>query len=152
MAHSHQHHGLSTYVLLPQISGYGYYSYSSSDRQYGTRRTVDTLVDVSRKWMRDRPTVPIGIGDMSFEHGAPMPPHHTHHDGKEADIRPLRKDRRMLPINIHDPHYDHDATVDLVALLFANPNVWRILFNDSKIKGVIHWAGHDNHLHIKMKQ
>ena len=81
-----------------------------------------------------------------------MPPHVSHRDGKEVDIRPMRTDRLSAPVNIHDAHYDRAATARLVALLLAEPNVHRILFNDQKIAGVMRWAGHDNHLHVKMNR
>ncbi len=80
-----------------------------------------------------------------------MSPHHSHRDGREVDIRPLRKDQQPGPTNIHDPNYDRTATAVLVGLLLAHPNVHVILFNDATIKGVRHWEGHDNHLHVKMK-
>ena len=153
--HRHAHHGKPArpihYVLLPQVGGNGYYSYTTMDKQYGTQKTVDAIVEVCRQWMMPNPTAPVGLGDMAYRGGAPMAPHHSHRDGKEIDIRPVRTDRKSAPTNIHDPTYDRQATSVLVALLLAHPNVHTILFNDSAIKGVKHWAGHDNHLHVKMK-
>ena len=153
--HHTAHHGHAAraidYVLLPQVSGNGYYSYSPVNQQYGTQRTVDAIVDVGRQWMALYPMIPIGVGDMSFKGGAPMPPHHSHRDGKEVDIRPFRKDRRPGPTNIHSPDYDKLATGALVELLLSHSNVQTILFNDASLHGVKHWVGHDNHLHVKMR-
>jgi hypothetical protein len=94
----------------------------------------------------------IGIGDMSFKNGAHMAPHVTHRNGRNADIRPLRKDGKMLPTDILKPEYSRDHTSELVDMFRANLNLHSILFNDSTIKGVTHFEGHDNHLHVTMKE
>jgi len=39
-----------------------------------------------------------------------------------------------------------------VELFRAETNFKSILFNDSQIAGVTPWEGHDNHLHVSMKQ
>jgi len=106
-------------------------------------------LQICSDWFRNQ-RYPIGVGDMSFKDGHHMAPHISHKDGKCVDIRPLRKDHFNSPITIQSPDYDHDATELLVQALLANQNVHRILFNDLKIKGVTHWAGHDNHLHVMM--
>lgn len=152
--HHHQHHHGAGHapalVLLPQVCGLGYYSYSPLDRQYGTQATIDTIARIARDYFRNQ-KAEIGIGDMSFRDGRAMSPHHTHRDGKCVDIRPLRKDLASAPINIHDADYDRDATKLLVASLLAHRNVQTILFNDGQIPGVKYWTGHDNHLHVKMR-
>ena len=140
------------YVPLPQVSGNGYYSYASKDRQYGTTATLRTLVTACRNFVQKFPDVKIAIGDMCFADGAQMPPHKTHRNGRNADIRPVRSDGKMLPVTIGDPHYSRDRTRTLVALLVAERNVKSILFNDAAIAGVTRWDGHDNHLHVSMKE
>lgn len=143
------------YVPL-QNAGLGYYSYSSPDRQYGTEQTVHTLESLARLWVMftigDGPSYPLGIGDMSFADGRHMDPHHAHTDGRCADIRPIRRDRRHLPITIFDAVYDREETERLVNLFRSNPNVQAILFNDTSIAGVRQWAGHDNHLHVHFRR
>jgi murein endopeptidase len=94
----------------------------------------------------------VGIGDISFASGGPMPPHSSHKDGRCIDIRPLRKDRRDVPVTIQDPAYDREATRALVASLRSHKNTKKILFNDTQIIGVTPWAGHDNHLHVIMSE
>jgi penicillin-insensitive murein DD-endopeptidase len=137
------------FVLLPQVSGNGYYSYSSIDRQYGTQKTIDAIVDIGKSWFQNQGYL-IGIGDMSFENGHVMTPHHSHRDGRCVDIRPLRLDHNGLPVNIASPDYDRNATSLLVSALIAHRNVGKILFNDAKAGKVTPWAGHDNHLHLHM--
>jgi Putative peptidoglycan binding domain/Penicillin-insensitive murein endopeptidase len=140
------------YVILPQVCGSGYYSYSSSGSQFGTPATVQALVRVCRKFAKKYPNLEVGIGDMSFADGAKMPPHKTHRNGRNADIRPLRIDARRTWTAISEPTYSREHTKGLVELLRADPNVTSILFNDSAIAGVTYWKGHDNHLHVSMKE
>lgn len=140
------------YLLLPQLCGNGYYSYSSMDRQYGTCHTIASLVHAARTFAEKYPDLQIGIGDMSFANGAVMQPHKTHRNGKNADIRPLRTDGKMSPVRIIDPEYSRERTKALVEILQAESNLKSILFNDTAIPGVTPWAGHDNHLHVSMKE
>jgi murein endopeptidase len=156
----HPHHSLHPHQarahpepplqLLPQVSGKGYYSYSPTDRQYGTLDTINTIVRIALDYFRNQ-GVEIGIGDMSFHDRHAMAPHHTHRDGKCVDIRPLRKDRLARPVNIFSLDYDREATRLLAASLLAHRNVQTILFNDAQIHRVKSWVGHDNHLHVKMR-
>lgn len=138
------------FSMLP-VAGAGYYTYSPSIRQYATFETIEVILDVALEQSLNRPDAPIGVGDMSFEHGGLMQPHHSHQHGRSIDIRPLRKDRHRAPTNINEDSYDQEATRLLVEALLAHRNVKRILFNDTKIKGVHTFPGHDNHLHIETK-
>ena len=140
------------YSLLPQACGRGYYSYSSMTQQYGTSATVAAVVRIAQKFIKTYPDLQIGIGDMSFANGAEMKPHKTHRNGRNIDIRPLRKDGRMLPVSISDAQYSRDRTRTLVEIIRADPNFKSVLFNDSAIGGVTYWDGHDNHLHVSMKE
>jgi penicillin-insensitive murein DD-endopeptidase len=140
------------YTILPQVSGNGYYPYSTMDRQFGTGATISTLVQVAKQFAQKYPNLQIGIGDMSFANGAAMSPHKTHRNGRNADIRPLRTDGKMKPVDIMDAAYSRENTRTLVEILRAQANLSSILFNDSSIPGVTHWEGHDNHLHVSMKE
>lgn len=148
---------------LAQVRGRGYYSYAASpNRQYGTPMTIQTLEQTAGtfffKMGYNRLALPgnlayreIGIGDISLAKGGPLAPHSEHRWGTDVDIRPLRKDGKRLPVSIGDRlHYDQDATRVLVESLLSHPNVVRILFNDTKIRGVARAPGHDNHLHVDM--
>jgi len=139
------------YAPLPQLCGNGYYSYSTVDRQYGTAATIATLIQVCKQFAEKYPDVQVGIGDMSCASGAPMAPHKTHRNGRNADLRPLRNDGKMLPVTIVDAQYSRERTKALVNILRAQLNLKSILFNDAAIAGVTHWEGHNNHLHVSMK-
>jgi len=141
------------YSLLPQACGHGYYSYSAMTQQYGTSATVAAVVRICQKFIKTYPDLQVGIGDMSFANGAEMKPHKTHRNGRNIDIRPLRNDGRMLPVSISDSqNYSRNRTKALVELIRADPNFKSVLFNDSAIGGVTYWDGHDNHLHVSMKE
>jgi hypothetical protein len=140
------------YSLLPQVSGNGYYPYSTMDRQYGTMATNAALIRICQKFVKSYPDLQVGIGDMSLASGAEMKPHKTHRNGRNADIRPMRKDGKMLQVAISDAQYSRERTTARVEIIRADTSFKSVLFNDSAIAGVTHWEGHDNHLHVSMKE
>jgi hypothetical protein len=142
------------YHLLPQACGNGYYSYpaDNASRQYGTASTMAALLRISKKFSEKYPDLEIGIGDLSFANGAEMKPHKSHRNGRNADIRPLRTDGKHIGVRYTSPDYSQERTKALVEIILADHNCRSILFNDSAIKGVTHWEGHDDHLHVNMKE
>jgi hypothetical protein len=142
------------YQLLPQACGYGYYSYPADNipRQYGTPSTIAALLRIGKKFSSLYPDLEIGIGDLSYANGAEMKPHKSHRSGRNADIRPLRKDGRHVGVQYTSSDYSRERTKGLVETILADHNCRSILFNDSAIAGVTHWEGHDDHLHINMKE
>jgi penicillin-insensitive murein endopeptidase len=140
-----------TLVQLPQVCGYGYYSYEPANRQFGTAATINALQEVAQTFLFNLPNVAIGIGDISFSKGGPMSPHKAHQHGTNVDIRPFRTDRAPEKVTITDPQYDREMTRLLVQSLLAHRNVKSILFNDTRIQGVHYYQGHHNHMHVTMK-
>ncbi|MBS1790424.1 MAG: penicillin-insensitive murein endopeptidase [Acidobacteria bacterium] len=140
------------YVQLPQGAEDGYYSYSVADNQFGTAETIKTLQEVAAQFHALRPDLLIGIGDISFRDGHKMPPHKSHINGRNMDIRPLRKDGAKRPIEFTDKlNYDREATRLLAQTFLAHSNVKKIFFNDPTIEGVKPLEGHHNHLHVETK-
>jgi hypothetical protein len=137
------------FQLLPQLSGNGYYSYSEFAKQYATPATIQMLLEVSTEFSGAVPAKLLGIGDISFRNGAEMPPHTSHRNGRNIDIRPVRTDGAMRGVSIGDDEYSREDTRLLVNLLLAKGNVRKILFNDTAIVGVRQFPGHHNHLHIE---
>lgn len=133
---------------LPQ-SGEGYYSYSAANRQYGTGAMIRVLVAVGKSLAAKGFLV--GIGDISFPQGGEMPPHKTHRSGKQVDLRPVRSDGAKGPTQVGATTYSQEGTRALVVALLAQPDVKKILFNDSEIAGVRSYPGHHNHLHVDLK-
>lgn len=140
-----------SFIILPQVSGNGYYPYSTMDRQYGTPATVAAVIEICQDFTEKYPNLQIGVGDMSFANGARMAPHTTHRNGRNADVRPLRNDGKKLPVDIFSDQYSREYTSGLVEVIRAHANFHSVLFNDADIRGVIHFEGHDNHLHVSMK-
>ena len=138
-------------VLLPQ-NGQRYYSYSPMAKQYGTAKCVQALQRICRQFSAKLADIKVGIGDISLQAGGDLLPHRTHKQGLNVDVRPLRKDKKNLPVSIADPNYSRPFTKVLVECILADANVKAILFNDTHIKGVGSWPGHDNHVHITMKE
>lgn len=143
-------------ILLPQMSGFGYYSYGKGDwyeRQWGTTATVNALNDIAKQFNYNSPAASIGIGDISFRFGGRMDPHHTHQGGIHVDLRPCRKDYKLLPVKYSDAEYDQTATKLLIELFLSHKNVKNVLFNDPVIHAlprVSPWEGHNDHFHVTM--
>jgi len=138
-------------VVLPQ-NGKAYYSYSVVGKQYGTPQCLQALQRICAQFSTKFADVKVGIGDISLQAGGELLPHRSHKNGLNVDVRPLRKDKKNIPVSIADPHYSRPFTKVLVECILADVNVKAILFNDTQIKGVGSWPGHDNHLHITMKE
>ncbi len=137
-------------VQLP-FSGVGYYLYTTVDRTFGTPAAVESLRRLGQK-ANELIQASVGIGDMSYEKGGPMNPHRSHQKGVDVDLRPLRSDGKNIPVYITSPDYSRERTAKIVEVLRKDANVRSILFNDREIKGVVTWAGHDNHLHVSFKK
>ena len=142
----------------PGIVGYGQVDGQSYRiGQYGTSRTIQSVVELGRRWKETYPDgPPLYVGDISLQGGGPMPGHTTgHRIGKNVDIRPVRNDGGVGPLTYEDDVYDYEKTQELVDEILKDPNVRRIWFNDDEIEGpgdiMRRDAGgvHDNHLHVE---
>lgn len=143
-------------------AGPGFYTYHATDargrldsppgyHRYALPEVVRALQSIAAEWHRLHPLGPrIGFGDLSLLGGGPTPRHGAHQRGLEADIRPLRTDGRELPVTYTDLGYSRALTQEVVDLINRNPvlRVRVILFNDSGVRGVRSFAGHNNHLHV----
>jgi murein endopeptidase len=142
-------------TLLP-ASGVGYYTYAASrSKQWGRKATIDAIQAIGEAWMRDHPDPPlIGVGNISLRGGGPMPPHSSHRQGVDVDIRPMRQDGKAAPVSIKQSQYSRERTVELVKFIRGNGvlEVVTILFNDASVPGVRPWKGHDNHLHVRFSE
>lgn len=144
------------------VSGPGYVSYYATDsrgrlddppgyHRYAIPEVIAALQSIAAQWLRAHPRGPrLQIGDLSLRGGGPTPRHGAHQMGLEADIRPPRRDGQEAPATFRDPNYSRELTQELVNLIRGNPllRVRVILFNDTAVRGVQGYAGHDNHLHV----
>ncbi|HYG58705.1 MAG TPA: penicillin-insensitive murein endopeptidase, partial [Symbiobacteriaceae bacterium] len=134
--------------------GPGWYRYvvSDSDSSWGTAHTVATLHEVGRRWQSQGYKLRIGINDISLPHGGYFPPHASHRNGRDADLRPMRNDGAEAPVTWKMAAYSRQLTQALVDQLWATGEVELIFFNDPSVRGVQHWPGHDDHLHVRFKR
>lgn len=139
-------------VLVPYRPGHGLYvKTSGSSSLFGTPKTLASLERLARR-VAEKLGANVGVIDISLEAGGRHPPHSSHRRGIDVDIRPLRNDRKNLPVDISDAAYSHDLTKAMVGFLREDPNVELILFNDTKISGVKRADGHGNHLHVRFRE
>ncbi|MCB1985593.1 MAG: Ig-like domain-containing protein [Burkholderiales bacterium] len=94
---------------------------------------------------RARWTYPVTITAGNLRWGGLYPPHFTHQQGTELDVRPMTTDGKRG--TWQQKNYDRPRTQELVDLL-TNIGAGKIYFNDPQIIGASRLAGHDNHLHV----
>jgi peptidoglycan hydrolase-like protein with peptidoglycan-binding domain len=141
--------------VLP-MSGEGFRTYNREPQgadQFGTQLTVNALIALAKAWFLIHPEVPIQFGDMSRRFGGKFPPHKSHQSGRDADVRPIRKDNQMAAITMTEAQYDSKRTEEFVRLVLKMFPGATIFFNDPKIvsKGLTKpLGGHHNHLHIRL--
>lgn len=142
------------YFMLPQApEEAGYYVYGSPEQgagQYAHPGTLTVLFFVEQEWQAiDRRK--FGVGNISLAGGGEFKPHHSHMDGLQVDVRPLRKDGAHVPVKYFQAGYDKVATTRLIGLFQSHPAVIKVYFNDLSIPGVRPLNGHDNHFHVEIR-
>jgi len=138
--------------LLPgQGDGYVTYNRDGND-QFGTEDTVARMQRYLAQFSRDTGTT-VEIGNMSRYRGGRHRPHASHKNGQQVDVRPLRHDGQTgRPLTFRDNAYSREATQALVDIIRADSPGVSILFNDSDVRDVRRFAGHDNHLHVSFSR
>jgi murein endopeptidase len=140
--------------MLPQApEDAGYYVYGTPEHgrgQYAHPAMMTLLFFIEREWQAiDRRK--FGIGNISLAGGGEFKPHHSHMDGLQVDVRPLRKDGAHVPIKYFQAGYDKEATARLIGLFQAHPAVIKVNFNDLSIPGVCPLERHDDHFHVEIR-
>jgi peptidoglycan hydrolase-like protein with peptidoglycan-binding domain len=140
-------------TVLP-VSGRGFTTFNREPGgadQFGRASTILAIQSIGAAWANTH-SFPIFVGDVSRNGGGPFPPHSSHKDGRDVDLRPFRHNGEPGATNINDPSYDHALTRELVVLVRQKfPDVG-ILFNDPLLVTVDltrPFVGHDNHLHVR---
>jgi penicillin-insensitive murein endopeptidase len=137
------------FIQLP-ASGPGFESYTTASRRWGRPELVYGLERAAARWVaqrRDR----MGIGDMSLANGGHFPPHSSHRLGRDVDLALVRVDGRELPVSIHDAQYSRLWTGRMLALLRQEIPTGSVLFNDQGLPGVTRFPGHDDHVHLSLR-
>jgi penicillin-insensitive murein DD-endopeptidase len=140
------------YFMLPQHpEGAGYYVYGTPRNgagQYGHPALLSVLFFVEHEWQAvDNRR--FGIGNISLAGGEKYGKHHSHVNGLQVDVRPLRLDGVEDGVNrFQHGIYDRAGTAKLIAIFRSHPSVHQVLFNDTVIPGVMPWDKHDDHFHV----
>lgn len=143
-------------TVLP-ASGIGFTTYNREPGgadQFGRASTVRHIQELGELWSAQHPSRPVAIGDISRKGGGPFPPHATHKDGLDVDMRPLTNNGINEPTNIGAANYSHEQTRELILLIRGNFNIELIFFNDPLTirEGLTRRAkGHGNHLHVRFR-
>jgi peptidoglycan hydrolase-like protein with peptidoglycan-binding domain len=122
--------------------------------QVGRASTIRAIQQLGEEWHLKHPTIPFAVGDLSRRGGGPFPPHASHQNGRDADIRPLTNNGRNEPTNIDAANFSHALTTELIVLIREKFNPEAIFFNDplTLAAGLTkRAAGHGNHLHVRFR-
>ena len=142
--------------VLPE-SGIGYTTYNREPGgadQVGRAATIRHIQELGELWSAKHPSRPIAIGDISRRGGGPFPPHATHKDGLDVDMRPLTNNGVNEPTNTGAANFSHEQTRELILLIKNNFDIEVVFFNDPlTIKEGLtrHAKGHENHVHVRFR-
>lgn len=141
------------YFMLPQNPDEaGYYVYgtpSGGQGQYAHPAMLTFLFWLELRWSAvDKRK--FGVGNISLANGLRFPPHRSHTNGLQVDLRPLRKDGAELPVSYKSDAYDQLATKKLISLIESAGRASKVFFNDPHIHGVKPLNGHDDHIHVEI--
>jgi peptidoglycan hydrolase-like protein with peptidoglycan-binding domain len=141
-------------TVLP-VNGEGFTTYNREPNgadQYGTALVINAIVALAREWFLLHPEILLQFGDISRKGGGEFEGHSSHKNGREVDVRPLRRDNRLDPVSVGEIAYDSIRTEELVKLILSRHPKATIFFNDQRLinkKLTKQAAGHHNHLHIR---
>ncbi|OLE54143.1 MAG: hypothetical protein AUG51_09935 [Acidobacteria bacterium 13_1_20CM_3_53_8] len=143
-------------VVLPD-SGIGYKTYNREPGgadQIGRASTIRNVQHLGELWNAIHPDIVVAIGDISRKGGGPFPPHKTHKDGLDVDMRPLTNNGVNEATQVGAGNFSHGRTRELILLIRNNFQIEVIFFNDplTITEGLTkHAAGHGNHVHVRFK-
>ncbi|MEO1234135.1 MAG: penicillin-insensitive murein endopeptidase [Myxococcota bacterium] len=145
---------------LPDV-GPGYRHFRGSDPvdhdDWGSLALLTCIESVGRALRRQN--IRLDIGDLSLRGGGRFPPHASHQNGRDVDLRYIRKDRRLSPLDLRfqPDEYDPGATRDMIETFFEKCNV-ELMFADVerlrfdvRDRPILPAAGHSNHLHVRIE-
>lgn len=132
-------------MALPRATNGEYYIYGK--QMYGTAITILRIQELARRVFK-KTGLPIYVGDISARHMANTGGHRGHKTGKEIDIGVMGNTPTRWVGDFSSPGSNVKATQTLVSEAFAMGGVRNIGYDDPRIKGVVYFGGHRDHLHI----
>jgi peptidoglycan hydrolase-like protein with peptidoglycan-binding domain len=152
--------GLSTTTSVDTVlpaSGIGYTTYNREPGgadQFGRASTIRHIQELGELWAGAHPNRVLAVGDISRRGGGPFPPHATHKDGMDVDLRPLTNNGVNEPTNIGAANYSHETTREMILLIREKFDIEVVFFNDKLTiqEGLTkHAKGHENHVHVRFR-
>lgn len=147
------HNGLR---IANQGTGYQYWwggDLPDSDN-WGTLELIDLVERVARKWYSLGHPNHVTSMDMSRQSGGYFggnPPHTSHQNGLDVDIRYIRSDNSSDGVLITDTQrYSRQRTQELINLFLGTGRVAQILSADTQLQGITYDADHTNHFHVRI--
>jgi hypothetical protein len=147
------------FVMMPE-RGPGWVSNPGSpdSQRWGAPKLIEALIAVAAEWKRRGNTIPLVYGDISLARGGSFPPHVSHRDGVDIDIRAIGNvDGRVV---YGGTNYNRNKTRELIKLIINNgilpvaikdgrPQIGfqdPVLINEGL---TLDWSGHKDHLHVR---
>lgn len=134
------------------------YSVGNGPANWGTASTT-RIIELAGAAMVRAGHGRVAVGDVSLEHGGPIPGHISHRTGLDVDLRPMRRANNQCTWggSYRLTTYDRAATRALVRAIrdLAGGHVKLIYFNDPVLiaEGLTsRYPGHDDHLHVRFCQ
>ena len=152
---------ISGALNLPD-KGDGYVHFLGTDASdkddWGSLTLLTCIEQVGRRLKETGIT--LNVGDLSLREGGRFPPHASHQNGLDIDLRYVRRDRRSAPLDLRYQRkaYDAEATKKVITAFLALCPV-RLVFMDVQRIGfdlednrIFHARGHSNHAHIRLDE
>lgn len=94
--------------------GSGFECYGPEIKRFGRPEVLKAIESVATEWAKRYPSGPrLGVGNLSFEQGGPMPPHVSHQDGVDVDFAPIASTNAEIGLTWTSPEYSRDRTQEL---------------------------------------
>ena len=141
--------------------GTGYFHFRGTDGvdkdDWGSLTLLTCLESVGRALRAEG--IVLNVGDLSLRGGGRFPPHASHQNGMDVDLRYVRRDRRSAPLDLRSDSaaYDPVATKKMfdiflrfcpVRLIFVDTDRVNFPLDDDRI---FHADGHSNHAHVRLQ-
>ncbi len=159
--------------LADRFASLPYYHDPGSDAldsdDWGAHELIRTLELASQCWTRylrqvHREARPrIGVLDLSVRGGGPFPPHASHQNGLDMDVRYVRSDRAEAPLNLataDSVNFDLIGSLELMACFARQDSSVERIFVDPTLMGRFEdWtggrisgvSGHHHHFHVRVR-
>ncbi len=121
---------------------------------WGTLELINLVEKVAREWRRLYPDYPLITSmDMSRQSGGYFggnPPHTSHQNGLDVDVRYIRKDGYSSGVTTNSSNYSRTRTQELINLFFKFGNIIVIYSADTELQGITYEADHNDHFHVRI--